>query len=220
MAVMPSPSSSTYFPRSSSFPAMALTHLLQCTNGGHYRAPSGRGARRRLGTGGARRSAPGCDRSTSQATGKPGHGRACAIIRQADRLLLNRFGGDSFWALPGGAIESGEFSTDGLVRGMREELSITIEIGRLTWIVENLFEYRGTEFTEYGFYYEVDWPSPTRQLPADEFAGQEPDQFFRWVRNEDIAALDFRPAVLRLPLLAFLSGAQSATPIHFLHKDN
>jgi len=58
--------------------------------------------------------------------------------------------------LPGGAIESGEFSTDGLVREMREELSITIEIGRLVWIVENLFEYRGTAYTEYGFYYECD----------------------------------------------------------------
>src|SRR5687768_6060036 len=47
IAVMPSASSSTYFPRSSSLPAMALTHLLQCTNGGHYRAARQAGARRR-----------------------------------------------------------------------------------------------------------------------------------------------------------------------------
>ena len=33
------------------------------------------------------------------------------------------------------------------------------------------------------------------------------------------AALDFRPAVLRLPLLAHLSGAESAAPLHLLHKD-
>jgi 8-oxo-dGTP pyrophosphatase MutT (NUDIX family) len=72
-------------------------------------------------------------------------GRACAIIRQADRILLNRFGGDSFWALPGGAVEQGEFSSDAL--------------------------------------------------------------------------LDFRPRVLRLPLLAHVSGAESAAPLHFLHRD-
>ena len=145
-------------------------------------------------------------------------GRACAIIRQAGRILLNRFGGDSFWDLPGGAVEKGEFSTGALAREMQEELGVTVAIGRLLWIVENLFEYRGTSYTEFGFYYEADW-SPSGPLPADEFAGLEPDQFFRWVRHEDIAALDFRPSVLRLPLLAHLSGAESAAPLHFLHRD-
>ena len=146
-------------------------------------------------------------------------GRACALLRQSDRLLLNRFGGDSFWALPGGAVEQGEFSTDALAREMREELGITVAIGRLIWIVENLFEYRGTSYTEYGFYYEAAW-TPSGPLPTDEFVGQEPDQFFRWIQNQDIAALDFRPAVLRLPLLAHVSGAESAAPLHFLHQDS
>ena len=145
-------------------------------------------------------------------------GRACAIIRQADRLLLNRYGGDSFWALPGGAVEQGEFSTDALAREMREELGIAVEVGRLVWIVENLFDYRGTSYTEYGFYYEAAWPDAAASSDL-EFAGEELDQFFRWVRNEDVAALDFRPAVLRLPLLAHVSGAQGTTPLHFLHKD-
>lgn len=145
-------------------------------------------------------------------------GRACAVIRQADRLLLNRFGGDSFWALPGGAVEQGEFSTDALRREMREELGVAVEVGRLVWVVENLFAYRGTSYTEYGFYYEAEWPTVPPFEDA-EFAGEEPDQFFRWVRIEDIAALDFRPSVLRLPLLAHLSGAESAAPLHFLHKD-
>ena len=146
-------------------------------------------------------------------------GRACAIIRQADRLLLNRYGGDSFWALPGGAVEQGQFSTDALVREMREELGVTVAIGRLVWIVENLFEYRGTSYTEYGFYYEAEWQSAA-PIGDTEFLGQEPDQFFRWVRNTGIAALDVRPAVLRLPLLAHVSGAESAVPLHFLHQDN
>jgi 8-oxo-dGTP pyrophosphatase MutT (NUDIX family) len=144
-------------------------------------------------------------------------GRACAIIQQADRLLLNRFGGDSFWALPGGAVEQSEFSTDALRREMREELGVTVAVGHLVWIVENLFDYRGTSYTEYGFYYEANWLGG--DIDDDEFAGEEPDQVFRWVRHEDIAALDFRPAVLRLPLLAHLSGAESAAPLHLLHRD-
>lgn len=144
-------------------------------------------------------------------------GRACTILRQAERLLLNRFGGDSFWALPGGAVESGEFSTEALVREMQEELAVTVEVGRLVWVVENLFEYRGAFYTEFGFYYEAEWRTP--RVGNAEFAGEEADQFFRWVRYDQMAALDFRPTVLRLPLLAHLSGAQSAAPLHFLHKD-
>ena len=62
--------------------------------------------------------------------------------------------------MPGGAIESGEFSTEALVREMREELGVTVEIGRLVWVVENLFEYRGAFYTEFGFYYEAEWPLP------------------------------------------------------------
>ena len=35
---------------------------------------------------------------------------------------------------------------------MEEELGVTVSAGRLVWIIENLFEYRDTQFTEYGFY--------------------------------------------------------------------
>jgi len=141
-------------------------------------------------------------------------GRACAIIRQGDRILLNRYGGDSFWALPGGAIEAGEFSPDGLRREMVEELGVAVGVGRLVWVIENLFEYRDSQFTEYGFYYEAAWPAQA-PIAAGEFQGQEPDQFFRWVRATEAAALDFRPTGLKAPLVSLMSGVESAALQHF-----
>ncbi len=141
-------------------------------------------------------------------------GRACAIIRHGSLILLNHYGGDNFWALPGGAIEAAEFSTDGLVREMEEELGVAVGLGRLIWVIENLFEYRDTHFTEYGFYYEVTWP-PEISTVEGEFAGQEADQFFRWVSAAEVVALDFRPSGLRLPLLALMSGIESPAPQHF-----
>lgn len=141
-------------------------------------------------------------------------GRACALIRVNNRILLNRYGGDSFWALPGGAVEAGEFSPEALRREIWEELGVSVEIGRLIWIVENLFEYRGTDFTEYGFYYGAALLLAP-EIGEEEFVGQEPDQFFRWVRNDEIAALDFRPSGLKLPLLAWMSGDESLAPRHF-----
>jgi 8-oxo-dGTP pyrophosphatase MutT (NUDIX family) len=141
-------------------------------------------------------------------------GRACAIIRHDGRILLNRYGGDSFWALPGGAAEAGEFSPDALVREMREELGVSVGIGRLIWVIENLFAYRGTDYTEYGFYYEVAWP-PGNGVSESEFAGLESDQFFRWATPAEVAALDFRPSGLKPPLLALMSGDESPAPRHF-----
>jgi 8-oxo-dGTP pyrophosphatase MutT (NUDIX family) len=141
-------------------------------------------------------------------------GRACAIIWQANRILLNRFGGDSFWALPGGAVELGEFSSDALVREMREELGISIAVGRLVWVIENLFEYRDTHFTEFGFYYEAAWPAGM-VLAEGEFAGRESDQFFRWVSAQEVAALDLRPSGLLASLLRLMEGESPASIGHF-----
>jgi len=66
-----------------------------------------------------------------------------------------RYGGDDFWALPGGSVEAGEFSAVALVREVFEEVGVKVACGGLLWVIENLFEYRGTHYTEFGFYYEA-----------------------------------------------------------------
>lgn len=141
-------------------------------------------------------------------------GRACALIRVDDRILLNRYGGDSFWALPGGAIEAGEFSAEALAREMAEELGIAIAAGRLIWVIENLFEYRDTHFTEFGFYYETAWPAGM-VLAEGEFAGRESDQFFRWASAQEVAAMDLRPSGLLASLLRLMAGESPASIGHF-----
>jgi len=51
-------------------------------------------------------------------------GRACAVLRDKDRVLTSRGRSDSYWAMPGGGIDPGEFSAVALVREMEEELDI------------------------------------------------------------------------------------------------
>lgn len=48
-------------------------------------------------------------------------------------------GDESVWTLPGGRVETLETSAVALVRELREELGIAVTLGRLLWIVENLF---------------------------------------------------------------------------------
>jgi 8-oxo-dGTP pyrophosphatase MutT (NUDIX family) len=141
-------------------------------------------------------------------------GRACAILRRDGRILLNRYGGDDFWALPGGSIEVGEFSADALLREVEEEVGVRVKVGRLVWVIENLFDYRDTNYTEFGFYYEAVWPEHV-PLRAGEFLGAEADQYFRWCDVAETAALDLRPSGLRAPLLALMNGDAREAVGHF-----
>jgi 8-oxo-dGTP pyrophosphatase MutT (NUDIX family) len=141
-------------------------------------------------------------------------GRACAVLRHRGRVLLNRYGGDDFWALPGGSVEVGEFSADALVREVFEETGVKVACGRLVWVIENLFDYRGTHYTEFGFYYEAAWPAEAA-IVEGEFAGAEAEQFFRWVAAAEVAAMDLRPSGLKAPLLALMHGEARDAVGHF-----
>ncbi len=55
-----------------------------------------------------------------------------AIITRHDRVLLvSDSASAEFWGLPGGFLNHGEDPIAGLYREIREELNITIEVGRL-----------------------------------------------------------------------------------------
>lgn len=141
-------------------------------------------------------------------------GRACAVLRHRGRVLLNRYGGDDFWALPGGSVEVGEFSSDALMREVFEEVGVKVACGRLLWVIENLFAYRDTHYTEFGFYYEAAWPAEAAIIEG-EFAGAEAEQFFRWCDPAELAAIDLRPSGLRAPLLALMNGENVPSIGHF-----
>lgn len=71
---------------------------------------------------------------------------AAAIQRQSSQgkeFLIVRRGpsqtGAGFWEFPGGKVESGEESTEALVREIQEELGVEIQVG--DFVGENLFKY-------------------------------------------------------------------------------
>ena len=43
---------------------------------------------------------------------------------------------EEFWVIPGGGVESGEYTTDGGIREVKEETGLDIKINRLLWTVE------------------------------------------------------------------------------------
>ncbi|MFI5049583.1 MAG: NUDIX domain-containing protein [Gaiellales bacterium] len=66
----------------------------------------------------------------------------CVIVDGEGRVLMDRThhpDRDVFYWVPGGGLDAGETSEEGLRRELMEEAALEIEVGRLLYVSENLF---------------------------------------------------------------------------------
>jgi 8-oxo-dGTP pyrophosphatase MutT (NUDIX family) len=127
--------------------------------------------------------------------------RVAGVCIEDGQILLNRVPSVEPWFLPGGRVEVRETSEESLRREMQEELGIAVDIGRLIWVVESLFELDSLSFHEIALYFELKLPAGhaysdkraeyRRQI---EF-GQE--AVFRWFPLDVVGELDLVPPFLR-----------------------
>lgn len=95
--------------------------------------------------------------------------RVAGIALRDHQVLLNRFEGQDYWFLPGGRVEMGETSKEGLQREMQEELQEDVHVGRLLWIVESFFgDGEEKNYHELGLYYEMNFASESPVYQATE----------------------------------------------------
>ncbi|MFP3545450.1 NUDIX hydrolase [Rhizobium sp. SIMBA_035] len=115
-----------------------------------------------------------------------------------DHVLVHRAVHEPFWTFPGGRAEIGETSEETLRREMVEELGVTVEVGRLLWIVENFFHFEKRDWHELGLYYLMEVPESFPFRP-NEIVHQIEDGKsileFKWVpaTREALKALDIPP---------------------------
>ena len=94
-----------------------------------------------------------------------------------------------------------EPSHEALRREMLEETGLHVSVGRLIWIVENFFQYRGTTCHELGLYFEMSLGLDA--LPEGKtFVGKEGEKplEFRWTPFEELHHLGIRPDFLATQL--------------------
>nr|WP_260986873.1 NUDIX domain-containing protein [Paenibacillus terrae] len=77
--------------------------------------------------------------------------RVAGIAVHRDRILLHTTLQDDFWNLPGGRVEFQESTDQALIREIREELGIDIQIDKLLYVNEDFFEYDRMKYHEIGF---------------------------------------------------------------------
>ncbi|MHB9144328.1 MAG: NUDIX hydrolase [Symbiobacteriia bacterium] len=139
--------------------------------------------------------------------------RVAGIAVQDGHVLLQQAEADGFWFTPGGRIELMEPSTAALQREMKEELGVAVVVGRLLWVVENFFEFRGRLNHEVGLYFEMTVPS--ERGPANgSFGAMEGDQAIPcvWHPLDEAAHLSIVPSFLQEALTDL-----PETPVHVVN---
>lgn len=81
--------------------------------------------------------------------------RVSAIFLHENRLLVNKYSEDTY-CLPGGYVEIGETSEEGMLRELKEELNLDFEIIAFAGVAENFFTNLKNQKTHgIDFYYYV-----------------------------------------------------------------
>jgi ADP-ribose pyrophosphatase YjhB (NUDIX family) len=134
--------------------------------------------------------------------------RIVAVCVDDGHVLLHRADYENFWSLPGGRAEILETSTTTVMREMKEELGVTVTVGRLLWVVENFFTFESRRFHELGLYYLVDLPAGSPYLKKEDvYTGLEADLApltFRWfplarLENVKLVPSFLQSSLCRLP---------------------
>ena len=108
-----------------------------------------------------------------------------AIIQRDDEIFATQRGYGDFkggWEFPGGKIEAGESPEQALVREIKEELAVELEVGELLHTVE--YDYPTFHLTMYCF---------ACTLVSGELELKE-HQAAKWVTKETLDSVEWLPA--------------------------
>lgn len=118
--------------------------------------------------------------------------RVSGIIIINNKLLVDKYN-DTKYCLPGGYVELGETTEEGLIREIKEEVNVDVNIDSFMGIMENFFYNRNNIYTQsLDFYYKVS-PKNINDINLEDYEYVENDKGFiikhefKWI---DINKLD------------------------------
>ena len=116
------------------------------------------------------------------------------------RVLVHGWEGEArLLCLPGGRVSWAESAEEAIAREMSEELGCEVDVGRLLWLIENLFTHRGVTTHEIGLYFEITLPNGCPQANGEPWTGHEVDgseMYFRWQPIGKLGEIELVPSCL------------------------
>ena len=127
--------------------------------------------------------------------------RVSAIVINDNKLLLNKYGEDSY-CLPGGYVAIGETSEEAMIRELKEETGLDFKTTRFAGIVENFFtNIRNDKTHGIDFYYYVDLENGSyndldmNYVESEETGGIKHE--YSWISLFDINEYNILPNIIR-----------------------
>jgi len=141
--------------------------------------------------------------------------RVAGVVIHENKVLVHQSIIDDFWSLPGGRCEFLEISKDALIREMKEEIGVEVEIIRPLYFVENFFYFEQKNYHELSIFYLMEFNSDSKmifendtfygkehELGSEEHAlyGKELKLIFKWVNINTLERIRLYPLFLRKAL--------------------
>ena len=114
------------------------------------------------------------------------------IIRQNGKLLVAQAEFTRRYVLPGGGIEKGEDIQAALIREVREETSIEVEVGEFLHFTTDLFYYDPLDLALHGFMFYYACKPLSIELVTPDYPAIEGLIKPLWVEIDDLSAEDFQ----------------------------
>lgn len=126
--------------------------------------------------------------------------RVCGVVKKNNKILTLKASSFDGYCFPGGHVELGELSRVAVLREMKEELGIEVEIEHLICVNENVFtNVKGTTSHEIAYYYLV---TPKSEICESDFVIEEMDKGklkkhnFCWLELDKIENYNLMPPVI------------------------
>lgn len=147
--------------------------------------------------------------------------RIAGVLKQDQRILLQKPQNDVGYSIPGGHVRRGETSQEALIREFKEEIDADIHIEKLLFVGENFFPWGHRTCQQISLYYQISLRDD-RQIPldgvfkvADELENMQIDLDFCWIPLSELKNVKFYPSNLVDDLITLPENVK-----HFVFKQS
>ncbi len=124
--------------------------------------------------------------------------RVGLIIEKRGKLLVEVSPECSHVVIPGGRVQTLEYTKDTVIREMKEEMGITLkrEEFKLHDVMENFFESDGIKYHELFYIYKLKSTSVDKRFNNVKMNKDSKGNYYKWVSKDKLKEADLLPKVL------------------------